>query len=67
MGTTNNAFIRLQESANGRVSVKLQKNNFATDGSENFWGKVERYTYSTQNILDAFNGYFVDKTANSKL
>lgn len=53
MGTTNNAFIRLQESANGRVSVKLQKNNFATDGSENFWGKVERYTYSTQNILDA--------------
>ncbi len=51
--STNNAFIRLQESANGRVSVKLQKNNFAKDGSENFWGKVERYTYSTQNILDA--------------
>lgn len=53
MGTTNNAFNRLQESANGRLSVKLQKNHFATDGSENFWGKVERYTYSTQNILDA--------------
>lgn len=51
--STNNAFIRLQESANGRVSVKLQKNYFAKDGSENFWGKVERYTYSTQNILDA--------------
>ena len=49
----NNAFIKLQESANGRVSVKLQKNQFAKDGAENFYGKVERYTYSTQNILDA--------------
>lgn len=49
----NNAFIKLQESANGRVSVKLQKNHFAKDGAENFYGKVERYTYSTQNILDA--------------
>ena len=28
MGTTNKTFIKLQESANGRVSVKLQKNNF---------------------------------------
>jgi nucleoid DNA-binding protein len=51
--STNNAFIRLQESASGRVSVRLQKNHFAKDGSENFWGKVDRYTYSTQNILDA--------------
>ena len=59
MGTTNKAFIKLQESANGRLSVKLQKNHFATDSSENFWDKVERYTYSTQNILDAM--------ANSKL
>ncbi|MBQ4496754.1 MAG: DUF4469 domain-containing protein [Spirochaetaceae bacterium] len=48
----NNAFIKLQESANGRVSVKLQKNQFAKEGIENFYGKVERYTYSTQNILD---------------
>lgn len=47
----NNAFIRLQESANGRVTVKLQKNQFSKDGAENFYGKVERYTYSTQNIL----------------
>ncbi len=49
---TNNAFIRLQESANGRVSVKLQKNHFAKTGSENYYGKVERFTYSTKNILD---------------
>ncbi len=49
----NNAFIKLQESANGRVSVKLQKNQFAKDGTESYYGKVERYTYSTQNILDA--------------
>ncbi len=49
----NNAFIRLQESANGRVSVKLQKNQFAKEGTENYYGKVERFTYSTQNILDA--------------
>ena len=49
----NNAFIKLQESANGRVSVKLQRNQFAKEGTENFYGKVERYTYSTQNILDA--------------
>ena len=49
----NNAFIKLQESANGRVSVKLQKNQFAKDGTESFYGKVERFTYSTQNILDA--------------
>lgn len=49
----NNAFIKLQESANGRVSVKLQKNQFAKEGTESFYGKVERYTYSTQNILDA--------------
>ena len=49
----NNAFIKLQESANGRVSVRLQKNHFAKKGTENFYGKVERYTYSTQNILDA--------------
>lgn len=48
----NNAFIKLQESANGRVSVKLQKNQFAKDGTESFYGKVERYTYSTQNILN---------------
>lgn len=47
----NNAFIKLQESANGRVSVKLQKNQFAKEGTENYYGKVERYTYSTQNIL----------------
>lgn len=51
----NNAFIKLRESANGRVSVKLQKNQFAKDGSENFYGKVERFTYSTQNILDAMS------------
>ena len=51
----NNAFIKLQESANGRVSVKLQKNQFAKDGSENYYGKVERFTYSTQNILDAMS------------
>jgi len=49
----NNAFIKLQESANGRVSVKLLKNHFAKDGTESYYGKVERYTYSTQNILDA--------------
>ncbi|MBO7485754.1 MAG: DUF4469 domain-containing protein [Spirochaetaceae bacterium] len=48
----NNAFIKLQKSANGRVSVKLQKNQFAKEGTENFYGKVNRYTYSTQNILD---------------
>lgn len=48
----NNAFIKLQESANGRVSVKLQKNQFAKDGKQNFYGKVKRVTYSTQNVLD---------------
>lgn len=51
----NNAFIKLQESANGRVSVKLQKNQFAKDGTESFYGRVERYTYSTQNILNAMS------------
>lgn len=51
----NNAFIKLQESANGRVSVKLQKNNLSEKGKESFYGKVERYTYSTQNILDAMS------------
>ena len=50
--STNNAFIKLQETANGRVSVKLQKNRFAKEGTENYFGRVERYTYSTQNILD---------------
>ena len=49
----NNAFIKLQEESNGRVSVKLQKNQFAKDGAESFYGKVERRTHSTQNILDA--------------
>lgn len=49
----NNAFIKLQESANGRVAVKLQKNQFAKDGAENFYGKVERRTHTAQNILDA--------------
>ncbi len=48
----NNAFIKLQESANGRVSVKLQKNQFAKEDEQNFYGRVERVTYSTQNILD---------------
>lgn len=48
----NNSFIKLQESANGRVSVKLQKNYFAKEGTSSFYGKVERNTYSTQNILD---------------
>lgn len=51
----NNAFIKLQESANGRVSVKMQKNQFSKEGAESFYGKVERYTYSTQNILDAMS------------
>lgn len=51
----NNAFIKLQKSANGRVSVKLQKNHFAKNGENNFFGKVERYTHSTQNILDAMS------------
>lgn len=50
--SVNNAFIKLEESANGRVSVKLQKNQFAKNGNESFYGKVERNTYSTQNILD---------------
>lgn len=49
----NNAFIKLQQSANGRVSVRLQKNQFAKAGTESYYGKVERHTYSTQNILDA--------------
>lgn len=48
----NNAFIKLQEQANGRVSVKLQKNQFAKEGEQNFYGRVDRVTYSTQNILD---------------
>ena len=50
--STDNAFIRLQEQANGRVSVKLQKNTFDRSGRESFFGKVERYTYNSQNILD---------------
>lgn len=33
----NNAFIKLQEQANGRVSVKLQKNQFAKEGEQNFY------------------------------
>ncbi len=48
----NNAFIKLQEQANGRVSVKLQKNQFAKEGEQNFYGRVERVTFSTQNVLD---------------
>ena len=51
----NNSFIKLQETANGRVSVKLQKNYFAKDGTENFYGKVERYTYSSKNILEGMS------------
>lgn len=50
--SANNSFIKLQEQANGRVSVKLQKNQFAKEGEQNFYGRVERITYSTQNILD---------------
>lgn len=50
--SANNAFIKLQEQANGRVSVKLQKNQFAKEGEQNFYGRVERVTYSTQNVLD---------------
>ena len=46
-----NAFIKLQESANGRVAVKLQKNQFSKDGT--FYGKVERQTFSTRNIIDS--------------
>lgn len=48
----NNSFIRLQEQANGRVSVKLVKNQFAKEGEQNFYGRVERFTYSSQNILE---------------
>lgn len=48
---SNNAFIKLEESAAGRVAVNLQKNHFAKDGTESYYGKVERFTYSTQNIL----------------
>lgn len=50
--SANNAFIKLQEQANGLLSVKLQKNQFAKEGEQNFYGKVERVTYSTQNVLD---------------
>lgn len=52
----NNSFIKLQESAAGRVQVNLQKNQFAKEGVENFYGKVERYTYTSQNILDTVAG-----------
>ena len=33
----NNAFVKLQESANGRVSVKLQKNQFAYNKNAPVW------------------------------
>lgn len=58
----NNGFIKLEESANGRVSVKLQKNQFAEAGTENYYGKVNRFTYSPQNILSEMskNLPFVD-------
>ncbi|MCH5289792.1 MAG: DUF4469 domain-containing protein [Treponema sp.] len=48
----NNTFITIQESVNGRVAVRLQKNQFARDGQESFYGKVERHTYTAQNIID---------------
>lgn len=44
--------VELNERACAKVAVKLQKNQFAKEGCENFYGKVERNTYTTQNILD---------------
>lgn len=48
----NNVFIKLDETVNGRVSVKLQKNQLSKGEFKNFFGRVERNTYSTQNVLD---------------
>lgn len=51
--STNNSFIKLTESAVGRVGVKLQLNQFNKDSENpNYYGKVERYTLNAQNILD---------------
>ena len=51
--STNNSFIKLTESAAGRVGIKLQLNQFNKDSSTtNYYGKVERYTLNAQNILD---------------
>lgn len=49
---TENTFIKLTESAKGRVKVRLQKNNLAKKNKEKFYGKVERNTYSVENILN---------------
>lgn len=49
--STENSFIKLTETQAGRVGVRLQVNQFAKD-SANFYGKVERFTLSAQNVLD---------------
>lgn len=55
--STNNSFIKLTESAAGRVGVKLQLNQFNKDSANpNYYGKVERYTLNAQNILDGIAG-----------
>lgn len=41
----------LSKTAAAKVSVKLHRNNFAKEGTENYYGKVDRNTYSTENIL----------------
>lgn len=55
--STNNSFIKLTETAAGRVGIKLQLNQFNKDSANpNYYGKVERYTLSVQNILDGIAG-----------
>ena len=55
MAENNNAFIKLDEQVNGKVSAKLQRNQFAKEGEESFYRRIERHTYNQQNILNVMS------------
>lgn len=47
-----NTFIKFTEATKGKIKIRLQKNNLARKNSDRFYGKVERNTFTTQNVLN---------------
>lgn len=51
MATTNSNLMDSIENPNGRVSVKLQLNNFSKDSSDKYVGRAVRNTHTVGNLL----------------
>lgn len=62
---TDNSFINLRDDASGHVILRLHENRLSSGGLHDgsYYGRVPRFTFSNQNVLDRMAGELPDMKA----